>query len=462
MSESPSLMKRIKAMPPVRLIVVSFFLIILVGTLLLMTPAAARDGRATSFVDALFTATSATCVTGLVPFDTWTHWSLFGQIIILGLIQTGGLGVVTFTTGFTILVRRKLGLRDLQLATENTAGNTIDVIRLVRMILVFTFSSELIGAGLLSIRFIGDYGPLRGIWISVFEAVSAYCNAGFDILGFRWKDGSMTGYADDPLVCLTIAGLIILGGLGFIVINDIYIKKIQPRLKKETRGHLNLHSSIVLKMTLFLLVLGTVLFFVLEYDNTLQGHSFFEKLNISFFQSASARTAGFAAVDMGQTHDVTKLSTIFLMFIGAAPASTGGGLKVTTFIILISTVVSVIRGYDDTILSKRRIDKAIVYRALTILGLAFLVVFVTSGVIMATNGQHPVSAIDALFESVSAFATVGLTANVTQFLSPVSKIALSFAMFIGRVGPVSLGLALSTHKNHKSGAVLPEGKVIVG
>ena len=274
MSESPSLMKRIKAMPPVRLIVVSFFLIILVGTLLLMTPAAARDGRATSFVDALFTATSATCVTGLVPFDTWTHWSLFGQIIILGLIQTGGLGVVTFTTGFTILVRRKLGLRDLQLATENTAGNTIDVIRLVRMILVFTFSSELIGAGLLSIRFIGDYGPLRGIWISVFEAVSAYCNAGFDILGFRWKDGSMTGYADDPLVCLTIAGLIILGGLGFIVINDIYIKKIQPRLKKETRGHLNLHSSIVLKMTLFLLVLGTVLFLFWNMTTPFKGITF--------------------------------------------------------------------------------------------------------------------------------------------------------------------------------------------
>lgn len=462
MSESPSLMKRIKAMPPVRLIVASFFLIILVGTLLLMTPAASRNGQATSFVDALFTATSATCVTGLVPFDTWTHWSLFGQIVILVLIQTGGLGVVTFTTGFTLLVRRRLGLRDLQLATENTAGSTIDVIRLVRMILVFTFSSELLGAGLLSIRFIGDYGPLKGIWISVFEAVSAYCNAGFDILGFRWKDGSMTGYADDPLVCLTIAGLIVLGGLGFIVINDVYLKKIQPRLKKETRGHLNLHSSVVIKMTVFLLALGTLLFFALEYDNTLKGHNFFEKLNISFFQSASARTAGFAAVDMGKTLDITKLSTIFLMFIGAAPASTGGGLKVTTFIILISTVVSLIRGYDDTILSKRRIDKAIVYRALTILALAFLVVFVTSGVILSTNGQHPISAIDALFESVSAFATVGLTANMTQFLSPASKIALCFAMFIGRVGPVSLGLALSTHKNHKSGAVLPEGKVIVG
>ena len=207
--------------------------------------------------------------------------------------------MVTFTTGFTILVRRKLGLRDLQLATENTAGNTIDVIRLVRMILVFTFSSELIGAGLLSIRFIGDYGPLRGIWISVFEAVSAYCNAGFDILGFRWKDGSMTGYADDPLVCLTIAGLIILGGLGFIVINDIYIKKIQPRLKKETRGHLNLHSSIVLKMTLFLLVLGTVLFFVLEYDNTLQGHSFFEKLNISFVSNLGTNAGVMAMHGLG-------------------------------------------------------------------------------------------------------------------------------------------------------------------
>ena len=455
------LVKKIKAIAPVRLVVSSFALVILVGALLLMLPAASRSGQATSFIDALFTSVSATCVTGLVVFDTWTHWNTLGQVIILLLIQIGGLGIITFTTGFTLLVRRKLSLRDMQLAIENTAGNTVSIYRLVRIILAFTLSCEFVGAVLLCIRFVPQFGPY-GLWISVFEAVSAYCNAGFDILGFRWKDGSLIGYIDDPLVSLVIAFLIITGGLGFIVISDLYTAKIRPMLRRQKRAHLTLHSAVVLKMTAILLVLGTVLFLLLEYTNTLKGLSFFGKLNASFFQSASARTAGFASVNIAQEHDVTKLLTILLMFIGASPASTGGGIKTTTFVVLASTVLSVIRGHEDTILNKRRIDKGVVYRALTIVSVASLVVFLTTAVILTSNDEHAISTVDALFEAVSAFGTVGLTAGITQILSPISKVALSLTMFIGRVGPVSLGLAIAGKKARRAGAVLPEGKIIVG
>ena len=207
-----TVMKKLKDVAPVRLIVCSFFVIIVIGTILLMLPICARDGRPTSFIDAMFTATSATCVTGLVVFDTWCHWNGLGQVVILMLIQVGGLGVVTFTTGINLLLRKKLGLRDMMLAKENTSGNTMDISRLIKMILAFTFTCEGIGALLLMIRFVPKFG-LQGVWISVFEAVSAYCNAGFDILGFEEPDASLMNYVGDPIVCVTIAFLIILGGL---------------------------------------------------------------------------------------------------------------------------------------------------------------------------------------------------------------------------------------------------------
>ena len=460
LQEGPSLLKRLKNLAPVRLIVSSFFVVIVLGTILLSLPFVTRSGRATSVVDALFTATSATCVTGLVPFDTWTHWNGFGQLVILFLIQIGGLGVVTFTTGFTLLSRRKLGLRDLQLATENTAGSAMDIYHLVKIILAFTLSSELIGAAILAIRFVPKFGA-HGIWISIFTAVSAYCNAGFDILGFEAPDSSLIGYANDRLVCIPIALLIILGGLGFVVISDIYFAKLSPRFHKKKTTYLNLHSNVVIHMTLALLVIGTVGFLIFEWGNTLHGKNIFEKILTSFFQSTSARTAGFASVDIGGEHDITKLFTIILMFIGAAPAGTGGGIKVTTFVVLVATVISVMAGKEDTTLHHRRIDKRIVYRALAIITIALLVVLCTTGVILSTN-LHPISAIDALFEATSAFGTVGLTAGLTASLSAVSKLCLCLTMFIGRVGPISLALAIAMRHAHNKGAVLPEGKIIVG
>ena len=454
--------KKFKTIAPVRLFVSSFLLVIIIGTVLLMLPISARSGQPTSFVDSLFTTVSATCVTGLVAFDTWTHWNDFGQAVILMLIQVGGLGIITLTTGFTLIVRRRLGLRDMQLAMENTSGDASQISRLVRIILTFTLTCEAIGALLLMIRFVPQFG-LYGIWISVFIAVSAFCNAGFDILGFQWKDGSLIGYVDDPLVSNVVAVLIIIGGLGFIVTADVYRAKVEPILHRRKPTHLGLHSSIVILMTIFLLVIGTALFLLAEYGNTLKDLNFFGKLNASFFQSASARTAGFASVNIAEEHDISKLLTVLLMFIGASPASTGGGIKTTTAVVLAATVISVIRGHEDTVILKRRITKSIVYRALAIVSVALLVVLIATAVILTTNEQE-ISTIDALFESVSAFATVGLTAGITQELNDISKIVLSITMFIGRVGPVSLGLAIAGvgRKNRRSGAILPEGKLIVG
>lgn len=455
-----TVMKKLKDVAPVRLIVCSFFVIIVIGTILLMLPICARDGRPTSFIDAMFTATSATCVTGLVVFDTWCHWNGLGQVVILMLIQVGGLGVVTFTTGINLLLRKKLGLRDMMLAKENTSGNTMDISRLIKMILAFTFTCEGIGALLLMIRFVPKFG-LQGVWISVFEAVSAYCNAGFDILGFEEPDASLMNYVGDPIVCVTIAFLIILGGLGFVVISDVYYTQIHTRLHRQKPMHLNFHSAMVLVSSGVLLVLGTILFFICEYGNTMEGMNFFTRLNASFFQSTSARTAGFASIDIAAEHDFTKIVTIVLMFIGASPASTGGGIKTTTFLVLAATVVSVMRGNEETVIRKRKVDKYTVYRALAVVMGAFFVVIVTTGVILSANTTD-ISGVDALFEATSAFATVGLTAGVTPHLDTLPKLAVTLTMFVGRVGPVSLVLAITMRRGRRGGAVMPEGKVIVG
>lgn len=457
----PSLLRKLKDVPPVRLIVISFFIVIMLGALLLTTPLCSRAGVFTSFTDALFTATSATCVTGLVVVDTWSHWNVFGQIVIITLIQVGGLGVITFTTGFTLLMRRKLGFRDLQLARENTSGDTMNIRNLVKVILGFTFSCEAIGALILMIRFVPKYG-LHGIWISVFEAISAYCNAGFDILGFEAPNISMVNYVGDPLVCVTLALLIITGGLGFVVISDIFYSQVRPRIRKEKPGHINFHSQVALITTASLLLLGTVLIFILEFDNTLNGMNFFTKLNASFFQSASARTAGFASIDLGREHDVTKILTIMLMFIGASPAGTGGGIKTTTFVVLMGTVFSVMRGSEDTIIRRRRLEKGVVYRSLTIFTGAAFTVLLATAVVLSTNSGVMITGVDAFFEATSAFSTTGLTAGITQMLSDLSKNTLSLTMFIGRVGPVSLVLAITMRKGRKNAAILPEGKIIVG
>ena len=461
--EKFSLIKRLKEVSPIRLIVFSFLAIIIVGTILLIFPFSSRSQQFTPPLDALFTATSATCVTGLAVYDTWTHWSDLGQGIILSLIQLGGLGLVTFTTGFTLLLRRKLGLRDMQLAKEYTNGSVMDTPRLLRTILLFTFAFETIGALLLAIRFVPQFGSY-GIWLSIFTSVSADCNAGFDIMGFTTPYVGLTGYVHDPLVSLTVSALIALGGLGFLVYSDIYLWLQKKRKGIEKHPHLTVHSSVVLRTTLALIVIGTVLFLFLEYNHSLAGMNIFQKIHASLFQSVSARTAGFSTINVADQYDSTKLMTIVLMFIGASPASTGGGIKTTTFVVLISTIISVLRGRDETMIMKRRVDKSIVYRALTIAILALLLICITSGIMMVVEPDG-LSAVDVLFEAVSAFGTVGLSAGITPDLGALSKIMLSFTMFVGRVGPISLILALSAHQGNGRNSqetVAPDARIVVG
>ena len=450
--------ERIRNAAPVRIIVVSFLLLILLGTLLLTLPFSSQEG-ATDPLNAFFTATSATCVTGLSVVDTTAHWSAFGQGVILFLIQLGGLGFSTFAIGFTLLVRRKLGLRELMLASESTGGSALDAVSLMKLMLGFTFFCEALGAGLLMLRFVPMLGT-EGIWPAVFVAVSAYCNAGFDILGNVPGNSSMTAFAGDPLVSLTVSALIIIGGLGFVVVQDIYQCKLLSRFQRKEPARLRFFSQICLRGTVVLLVLGTLSFLLLEYNNTMKGLNFFEKLNAAFFQSANTRTAGFASVNIAGEKDFTKVLTCILMFIGGCPGSTAGGIKISTFVVLFVTVLSTMRGREEPVVLKHRFSVSMVHKALTVMLLGLLLVFVDAGVI--SNMNPPIPFLDCLFDATSAFATVGLSAGVTPRLEPISKLLLCFTMFVGRVGPVSFGLSILMRRRGEGDSVLPEGRMLIG
>ena len=449
--------KKRASINPARMISESFAAVIVIGAILLWLPISSKSGEFTPLLSCVFTAASATCVTGLILFDTYTHWNAFGQGILMMLIQIGGLGLVTFTSFFN-LVGRKLGLRGMRLASESINSTSFgDVPHLLRMIITFTLTVESIGAVLLSLYFVPRYG-LQGLWISAFLAVSAFCNAGFDILGFLGEYTSLTTLNDSYLVLFTIMALIIIGGLGFIVWNDLIAYR-----KTKT---LLLHTKIVLMVTIFLIVSGAICFLLFEWDNpaTMQPMNLKEKIGAAFMQSVTMRTAGFNSIDLYSMRDVTKVFSIVLMFIGAAPGSTGGGIKVTTMAIIVMTAVSIIRGKEEPYVLKRRIAANVVYRSIAILFLGIVVVSVTSIILMTTSPleQNSFSGIDAVFEAMSAFASVGVSAGVTGITSEISQVALILAMFIGRVGPVSFGLSLAAQQSVSRKLIMPEGKVIVG
>lgn len=442
---------------PTRVIVSSFALLILAGTVLLMLPFSSKAGHVTGPLEALFTATSATCVTGLVVFDTYVYWSVFGQIVILTLIQLGGLGLVTLTTFFNIAIRKKLGYKRLQLAQESVnSPDTIDAKHLVKMIMVLTFSFELLGAIALSATFVPAFGA-EGIYISLFLAISSYCNAGFDILGRTAAFASLTEYASDPMVLIPICLLIICGGLGFVVWQNLFSYHKTKRLL--------LHTKIVLSISAVFILFGTLAFLVFEWDNrqTIGSMGVGDKLLNSFFQSVTTRTAGFNTIDLESMRGITKGLMIFLMFVGAAPGSTGGGIKVTTFVVLVMTIISVTRGSDETTIRGRKVDKSVVYKALAVTGLAGCAVIIAAGIIYFSTGHaESISTVDAMFESVSAFATVGLSVGVSAAANHISRVALILTMFLGRVGPVSLALSLAMRPGKKKNQVMPEAKILVG
>ncbi len=453
-----TVIEKIKDSTPIRIIVGSFILVILIGSVLLSMPFSSK-GEAIPFLDAAFTATSATCVTGLSLFDTYQSFTVIGQAVILILIQVGGLGLATFVTAFTLLFRKKLGYKNLLLISESAGTSNLDIKALLKMIMKFTFISEAIGAGLLMIRFVPEYGG-QGAWAAVFVAVSAFCNAGFDILGFVPGNSSVSAFIDDPIVSLTISLLIFVGSLGFVVVHDIYLSKISTRMKHKTPMKLNFHSQVCLRMALILLSIGTVAFFVFEYNNTIQSLNPAEKAMASLFHSVNTRTAGFAAVDMAATAESTKLVTILLMFIGGSPGSTAGGIKVTTILVLIATIISTMKGKSDSCLWGHRFDRKVVFKSLTVLSMGLALIVTESIVII--SAQHAFGTLNVLFEATSAFGTVGLSTGVSAQLDTLGKLVVMFTMFIGRVGPATFGIALLTKQKKGAESILPEGRMLVG
>ena len=443
--------RKISDISPTRLIVFSFVTLILTGATLLTLPMASNDGRSIGFINALFTATSASCVTGLVIADTKTQWTLFGQIVILVMIQVGGLGIITLATFFSVLLGRKVSMKGRVLAQESISYFSLqNVLGLIKGIVLVTIYIEFIGALLLSSRFVPQYG-IKGLYMGVFHSISAFCNAGFDLIGgYR----SLTDYNNDPIVIYTTALLIIIGGLGFMVWRDLYE---HPNLKG-----LFLHTKLVLIMTGSLIFGGAIFFMIFEYANqdTMGSLNIFGKINSAFFQSVTCRTAGYNSLPINSMTEVSKMGSILLMFIGAAPGSTGGGIKVTTAGVILMAIISNIRGHENTIVLDRRIPNAVVNKALAIAGLSLSVIFVVTTMII---GIEKMNFINVLFEVTSAFGTVGLSTGITPTLHTMSKLLLIFTMFLGRVGPLTfaVAIALKARKENKK-IIYPEGKIMVG
>ena len=436
-----------------QVIIISFFCLILVGSLLLMLPISSRQRCVTSFPDAMFTAVSATCVTGLVVKDTATYWSLFGQAVILMLIQIGGMGVIT--VGLTIIRAsgRKIGLWQRSTMQESISAPQVGgIVKLTGFILKTSLIIEMIGAALLAPVFCNDLGIAKGLWYSVFHSISAFCNAGFDILG----NNSMVPYVGNVWINLVICGLIIAGGLGFVVWIDLRLSLIHYRehfkyfKMKRYLESLSLHTKIALISTFVLIFGGMTVIFILEFQNplTLKSLPFSQKILASFFQSVTLRTAGFATVDMASLHQATKFFMSIIMFIGGSPAGTAGGVKTVTFVIGLLYVRALMRGDENIHVFKRTIDDQIVKRALTIMLISFAIAL-TGLFILSISEQADF--IDLLFEVFSAFATVGLTAGLTPTLTFVGKIVIIILMYIGRIGPITMVLIFVRKYNAKKG-----------
>lgn len=438
-------------MSPAQIMVIGFAMIILIGAVLLNLPISSNDGKGVGFINALFTATSAVCVTGLVVVDTGTHWTNFGKVIIMMLVQVGGLGFMSMATLFSMIIGKRIYLHERLLIQE--AFNQHDLaglVKLTRGILIMTFVIEGVGAIALSTVFIPEKGILTGIWYSIFHSVTAFCNAGFDLVGdYR----SLTPYVENATINIVIASLIALGGLGFPVIFDI--------AKKRKFSKLSLHSKIVIAMTISLIGIGFILFFALEYNNpkTLGALSLKGKILAALFQSITPRTAGFNTIDLVSMRDSSNFLTIILMFIGGSPASTAGGIKTATLAVLILTVITLIKGKEDVEAFERRISYSIVNKAVGVVAIGLtLVIFVTT-VLSLTEPNFDFLKI--LYEVVSAFGTVGLTLGVTPNLSTPGKLLIAFCMFSGRVGVLTILLALA-NRTRKNVTRYPEDKVIVG
>lgn len=435
---------------PPRVLALGFAGLILIGAILLNLPIASKSGESIGFINALFTSASSVCVTGLVVVNTGEYWSLFGQIVIICLIQMGGLGFMTLATLVALILGKKITLKERLIIKEQLNQETMSgLVKLTRYVIFSTLAIEGLGVFFLSTRFIPRYGFVKGLWFSIFHSISAFCNAGFDITG-----NSIVPFKGDIIVNLTIAFLIIIGGLGFSVYIDI------SRYKRFNR--LSLHSKLVLMITLILIIVGMILFYLIECNNpgTLKTLSTKERILSSFFQSVVTRTAGFNSIDMSKMKDTTTFVMIILMFIGGSPGSTAGGIKTTTFGAILLTTFTVIKGGRNVVAYKKRIPQEIIYRALAIASIGLFLVTIISMILTISEDAN---FLDLLFETTSAFGTVGLSRGVTPDLSNFGKVSIMITMYLGRVGPLTMAFAFAKRqKNSIKNYRYSEGNILVG
>ncbi len=446
----------IRRLSPVQIILFAFFLVIMTGSVLLSLPQSTINNTGVPYIDALFTATTATCVTGLVTVTTASTWSFFGQAVILLLIQIGGMGVITIITGLMMLANKKLGIEDRLLIGETFNLSSLGgLVKLVRKVIKFTLIIEAAGALLYMTVFVPKLG-LKGIWISIFTSVSAFCNAGIDIIG----ENSLCDYALNPVINITTMLLIVFGGIGFIILMDL-VKIITAKRGRRHLRFLSLHSKIALSVTLFLIISGTLLFFIFEYNNplTIGNFSVADKIMVSLFQSITTRTAGFATLFQENLTDSSAFISILLMFVGGSPAGTAGGIKTVTIYVLLISAFSVIKNKRTVDAFGRQISYEAIKKSVAVFTTSFCIVIISTILLLVLNSG---SFIDVLYETVSATATVGLTRSFTGTLNSLGKLIITITMYLGRVGPLSLALAFGIDKSKENIIKNPVEEVSVG
>ena len=440
------------------MIMLSFILAILVGSLLLSLPISWADGVSVKYIDALFTATTATCVTGLVTLPTYATWSFFGQAVILLLIQIGGLGIITVMSGIMLAINKKMTLGDRMLIQDSFNLNTLfGLTSFIKKVIIGTFIVEGIGALAYMTVFVPQFGA-RGIWISVFNSISAFCNAGIDIIGAD----SLCSYATHPVVNATTCILIALGGIGYIVWWDI--ARISSEFKKRrlrSIKSLTLHTKIALSSSAILIFGGALLLFAFEYNNpqTIKDLSLYDKIQVSIFQSVTTRTAGFASLPQQDLTNASSILCLLLMFIGGSPVGTAGGIKTVTIVVLIASAISSIKNRDGVVLFNRRISKQAISKAVAVVGMSFFIMFTST---LLLSCVCDASSLDILYETVSATATVGLTRNLTPMLDLYGKLIIISTMYLGRVGPISLAIAFNVRKEAQNIIKDPTEEISVG
>lgn len=441
-----------------QMILISFLLAILIGSILLALPISSASGEAVAYIDALFTATTSVCVTGLVTVSTVSTWSIFGQVVILLLIQVGGLGVITILSGLMLSLHRKIGIGDRMLIQDAFNLNTLSgMVKFIKKVITGTFVVELAGALCYMTVFIPEFG-VKGIWISIFNSVSAFCNAGIDIIG----DASLCRYVSHPMINIVTSALIILGGIGYVVWWDVIrVSKNIKRQKLKCFQMLTLHSKIALLTTGILIFAGAVVFFVFEYNNplTMKDYSFWDRVQASFFQSVTTRTAGFATIPQQNLTNASSIVSLLLMFIGGSPVGTAGGIKTVTTAILLVSALSTIRGNDEVVLFGRAISKEAVSKGVAVVSMSFIIMFISTILLSAVTNAN---ALDIAYETVSATATVGLTRNLTPMLNFWGKIIIIITMYLGRVGPISMVIAFNTRKEKRNIIKNPTEEISVG